>query len=191
MPGPLVHRASAMQLCKLLRGAFALDVRHEWYMRPDIMEKAKPGSHAGYNAVTMSGSLVDAVMARIDAIKCHLRDGKRNLVSMKLLEAQHLICDAHMVTQITPSLAKYDTLMDGLAEFVYNKDGDCRGEVPEMFGGFRESLENSIRRTYAKYAGPCERSRVRFVFSDLGPMTRRCVERGAVLAYYAYQEACK
>lgn len=52
MPGPLVHKASAEALRKLLRGRFPLEVRPEWYMRPDLLEQARPGTHAGYNAVT-------------------------------------------------------------------------------------------------------------------------------------------
>jgi hypothetical protein len=129
------------------------------------------------------------VMAKMAKVRQLLAAGKKRDAGEQALEAQHLICDAHMVTSVTPDLARYDTLLDGLAEFVGHKDGDCGKSAMVAPVDFRTALEWSIRETVDKYAAELRAGRARFVWKHLGPMTRRAVERAAYFGYWLVKGA--
>lgn len=179
MPGPLVHRASARQMAKMLKGTLDVCVLPTAYMGPDIERQRTPGAHPGYDGVAMRGSAVDAVVRAIPKMRKLLKAGKRGQAGELAQSVQHIICDMHMVTQIVPGLMEHDMMIDGLAEFVGGKDGACHGDMPDMTQDIEEELKQSIAQTVELYAKAFSKGRVGFVVRYLGPMTRRCVERGA------------
>jgi len=173
-----------------------IDVRPTSYMRPDIEEKRNPGSHPGYNAVSKGGNLVDVVVGSVAKMAKLMKAGKNREVGELAQYVNHLVCDAHMITQIVPDLIKHDGKMDALAEFVGNKDGGVPvsltlGDTHTKEPTLRELLKQSIAETVELYDKPFRKNRFLFVLKYLGPMTRRCAFLGKMFGFEVMREAKK